>query len=375
MPEQVEICTPAGISLRLCPEDPQTGDGWASCAVRKDSGDDPDSTNRVLVYAKAEKGAEGDITIEGGEGVGRVTKAGLDQPVGAAAINSTPLRMIRENAAEARALFGWTGPLRLIISIPGGEELARKTFNPMLGISGGISILGTTGIVEPMSDEGYIGAIRSELSVLRAAGERKAIITPGNYGMAFLENGVIAQGNMLNSADGAGERLRDALLLPGLQPVKCSNYIGESLAIAGEFGFRHLLLVGHIGKLMKLAAGNFNTHSRYGDGRRELFAAFAGAEGAERRIIAELLDCATSEAAIDLLREAGVWEPVLARLLAAIEKQLERRTEVETGAVLFSQSHGFLGMTGTARRLILQWKEIDETPIKPEGLRGEPQGN
>ena len=359
-PEAVAIPTPSGISLRLCPEDWQFGPGWVSCAVRKDAGDDPDSTNGILVYAKAEKdegeggGAEEGIAIEGGEGIGRVTRPGLDQPVGEAAINSAPRRMIRENVAEARRSCGWTGPLRLTISIPDGAELARKTFNPMLGITGGLSVLGTTGIVEPMSDDAYTGAIRSELSVLRAAGERTALVTPGNYGMAFLQN--IPQTSSPALGEALWNRFQGALSRSG-QPVKCSNYIGETLDIAAELGFRRVLLVGHIGKLMKLATGNFNTHSRYGDSRRELFAAFAGAEGAGQTAVAALLDCATSEAAIDLLQEAGIWEAVLERLLAAIEKQLERRTRVETGAALFSMSRGFLGMTGTARRLILEWDE------------------
>jgi cobalt-precorrin-5B (C1)-methyltransferase len=352
-PPEVEIQTPAGLTLNLRPEDPRFEKDWASCAVRKDAGDDPDCTNGILVYAKAEKGRPGEegIIIDGGEGIGRITKPGLDAPVGAAAINSTPLRMIRECVEEAAGRFDRPGPLRLTISIPGGEALAQKTFNPMLGIVGGLSILGTTGIVEPMSDEGYTGAIRAGLSMLRAMGESGAVITPGNYGMAFIEN----CGADMRNKDGLMEKFRALISRPGFSPVKCGNYIGETLDIAAEFGFSRLLLVGHIGKLMKLAAGNFNTHSRYGDGRREIFAAFAGAEGADTNTIRALLDCATSEAALDLLRDAGILEPTLTRLLAAIAGRLERRQNIETGAVFFSLKHGFLGMTETAQRLLLRW--------------------
>jgi cobalt-precorrin-5B (C1)-methyltransferase len=171
--------------------------------------------------------------------------------------------------------------------------------------------------------------------------------------MAFIEKcgaGPVDSGSL-------AEKFRDVIFRPGFPPVKCSNYIGETLDIAAELGFSRLLLVGHIGKLMKLATGNFNTHSRYGDGRREIFAAFAGAEGADTTTVRSLLDCATSEAAVDLLGDAGILEAVLARLLGAIEKQLERRQNTETGAVFFSLKHGFLGMTETARRLILQWED------------------
>jgi cobalt-precorrin-5B (C1)-methyltransferase len=335
----VEIATPSGRRLRLRPEDISREDGAVSCAVRKDAGDDPDITDGILVYVRVEKSAGSGIMIEGGRGVGRVTKPGLDAPPGAAAINRTPLRMIRENVETVRERYGYEGGLKVSISIPGGEELARRTFNPELGIVGGLSILGTSGIVEPMSDDGFIGAIEAELRVLRAGGEYKALITPGNYGRDFL-------------ASRYGELSSN--------PVKCSNYVGDALDIAAGMGFRYLLLAGHIGKLIKLAVGSFNTHSKYGDPRMVIFAAHAGLAGGGRELIARIMDCATTESAIGLLVEAGLWGTVKESIFDAVQKTLDRRCgeKLSAGAVLFSSQWGFLGCTVRGEELLSRWKNL-----------------
>ena len=162
-----------------------------SCAVRKDSGDDPDITNHVLIYATAARSDKPGIHIDGGEGVGRVTKPGLDQPVGSAAINSTPRRMIAEAVQEVLRDERENRPdavppgLDITISVPGGRELAAKTFNPRLGIEGGISILGTSGIVEPMSDQALLDTIRVEVRVRKEEGLTILPAAPGNYGKNF----------------------------------------------------------------------------------------------------------------------------------------------------------------------------------------------
>ena len=166
--------------------------------------------------------------------------------MGAAAINSVPRRMIRENLEEVCALADWSGGLEAVISVPEGERLAKKTFNPRLGIAGGISILGTTGIVEPMSDGALVGTIRAELSQRRAAGDCYVLLTPGNYGSEFI---------------------RDGLGLDPALAVQTSNFIGDALDLCRELGFSGALLVGHVGKLVKLAGGMLNTHSRWGDCR------------------------------------------------------------------------------------------------------------
>jgi cobalt-precorrin-5B (C1)-methyltransferase len=335
----VEIYTPAGRPLRLFPEDISREHGAVTCAIRKDAGDDPDITDGVLVYARVEKKAGTGIVIEGGRGVGRVTKAGLDAPPGAAAINKTPLRMIRENVEAVRSRYGYDGGLRVTISIPEGERLARRTFNPDLGIVGGLSILGSSGIVEPMSDDGFIGAIAVELRVLRAQGEYKAVITPGNYGKDFL----VACG---------GE--------PNRNPVKCSNYIGDALDIAADEGFHYLLLAGHIGKLIKLAAGNFNTHSKYGDPRMEILAAHTGLAGGGKELIGHIFDCVTTESVIDLLTKENLWDVVKKSIFTAVQKRLDRRCgeNLITGAVFFSSQWGFLGGTCRGTDLLSRWKTL-----------------
>ena len=255
--ETVALLTPKGIRLELEVREVETGPGYVSCAIAKDAGDDPDVTNGALIFARVSRREEPGIVIDGGPGVGRVTKPGLDQPVGAAAINSVPRRMIRENLEEVCALADWSGGLEAVISVPEGERLAKKTFNPRLGIAGGISILGTTGIVEPMSDGALVGTIRAELSQRRAAGDRYVLLTPGNYGSEFI---------------------RDGLGLDPALAVQTSNFIGDALDLCRELGFSGALLVGHVGKLVKLAGGMLNTHSRWGDCRMEILAAHAGAD-------------------------------------------------------------------------------------------------
>jgi cobalt-precorrin-5B (C1)-methyltransferase len=335
----VEILTPRGSRLVLSPEDIRQNGSGASCAVRKDAGDDPDVTDHILVYAAVKKNRSSRIIIRGGPGVGRVTKPGLDPPVGAAAINHTPLRMIRENLQELREKYAYPGGLTVTISIPGGEALARRTFNPKLGIVGGLSILGTSGVVEPKSDDGFIGAIRAEFSVLHAGGEHKALIALGNYGRDFLKT----HGGLVKGV-----------------PVVCGNYIGESLDMAREFGFEYLLLVGHIGKLIKLVTGNFNTHSKYGDPRLEIFAAYAGLAGAPRDLIQRIFDSATTEEVLRILGRGELWEDIKGRILTKIQEQLDYRGggKIKTGAIVFSVTRGLLGSTPGGEALLEQWEGL-----------------
>ena len=245
--ETVWLMTPRGIGLTLEVKEPVRGEDFASCGIVKDSGDDPDVTNGMTVYAKVEKtSVRGEIRIDGGEGIGRVTKPGLDQPVGNAAINSTPRRMIADELRTVMEDAGYGGGLSVTISAPAGVELAKKTFNPRLGIVGGLSILGTTGIVEPMSDEAVVETIRTELSMRAASGRKTVLFVPGNYGADYLKN---------------------ELRIDPEIAVTTSNFIGDAFSLAAEFGFSGALLVGHIGKLVKLGGGIFNTHSRWGDCR------------------------------------------------------------------------------------------------------------
>jgi cobalt-precorrin-5B (C1)-methyltransferase len=323
-----EIDTPAGKRLNLPLHDRKREGAAASCAVRKDGGDDTDVTTGCLVYARVTKRPETGFAIEGGEGVGRVTLEGLDAPVGEAAINSVPHRMIREALRETCEAAGFTGGLLVTVSVPDGERIARRTFNERLGVVGGLSILGTTGIVEPASEDAFLGAVKAELSVLRAAGMDTVTLTPGNIGLDFVERNC-----------------------PGYRPVKCANFIGDSIILAARAGFKRVLVAGHIGKLVKLATGGFNTHSRYGDARLFIFAAFAGASGADSLLTAELLRCATTEAAIELLLAAQLWEPVFENILETTQTRLDEFcirhgcAGIRCEAMFFSSKYGFLGRT------------------------------
>ncbi|MBR0376610.1 MAG: cobalamin biosynthesis protein CbiD, partial [Firmicutes bacterium] len=295
--------------------------------------------NGALVYANVSYSDTPGVTIDGGEGVGRVTKPGLDQPVGNAALNSVPRKMIRENVGEVMALFDHTGGLSVIISIPAGIELAKKTFNPRLGIVGGISVLGTTGIVEPMSEKALVETIRTELNQHHALVEENVLLTPGNYGADFIKNGL------------------------GLDPekaVQTSNFIGDSIDICNALGFRRALLIGHIGKLVKLAGNMMNTHSKYGDCRMDIIAASAGAEGATAGLIANILGCVSCDEAVRLLREA---DPELEKrtLVRATQKAYEnlchRAGEMNIEMIMFSKEYGILGETENARAYLRLFRE------------------
>ncbi len=327
----VSIVTPAGVAVSAPVENACIGEGYAFCGVRKDGGDDIDATDRLLICAKVSRREENNITLTGGKGVGIVTKPGLNQPVGAYAINDVPRRMILFEAQSACEEFEFPHGLCVEISVPDGEEIAKKTFNPRLGIEGGISILGTDGIVRPKSVQALIDTIKVEISQRAALGAQYLLIVPGGYGADF------------------------AAGLPGLakvDPVQCSNYVGQTIDMARDAGMKGVLLVSHVGKLCKLAGGIMNTHSREADCRAELFAAFSAAEGADRKTVLALLDSVSTDACIAILDEKGIKEVVLARMMARIDDHLTRRADgMRIGAVMFSAKYGFLGKTPEADRL------------------------
>lgn len=329
----ISLITPKGVALTLPVLDITMEETRVSCAIRKDSGDDPDVTNGALVYAEVTAKEAPGIAIDGGFGVGRVTKKGLDQSVGSAAINSIPRQMIRENLEEILALTDQKCGLSVVISVPEGEKLAKQTFNPRLGIVGGISILGTTGIVEPMSEKALVDTIRVELNQRKANGDEYVLLTPGNYGCDFIRAG---------------------LALNPEQAVQSSNFIGESLDICRELGFRGALLVGHIGKLVKLAGGMMNTHSKYGDCRMELLAAHAGAAGLPPEKIGEILECVACDDALRILKDAGCFEKTLAGLTEKVLFHLRHRAgeDMEVGTILFSKEYGLLAQSDNAMELI-----------------------
>lgn len=330
----VKLKTPNGKVVTIPLMNFAKEDGQASCAAKKDSGDDPDVTHGALIVAtvRLRNDKLGDIIVSGGQGVGRVTKPGLARPVGEVAINPVPLEMIRKEVKRVMEDFSYEGSVDVEISVPKGEALAKKTFNSKLGILGGISILGTTGIVEPMSEKALVDTIKVELDVLAAAGEKDPVITPGNYGERFL-----------------AENTR----IPAEKIVKCSNFIGETLDYVATKGFRSVLLVGHVGKLIKVAGGMMNTHSKYGDGRMEQMEKYAREVDGSTEIREKLLACVTTEEAIALLKEEGLWEEVLKRILQDVEVHCRNRVaeKLSVAAVMYSNVYGYLGETSLAREL------------------------
>lgn len=331
--ETIRLLTPKGIPLELEVLERELSPDMARCAIRKDSGDDPDVTDKTLIFAEVRRTGEPGVLIDGGPGVGRVTKRGLDQPVGNAAINSVPRQMIRENLEEVIRLTDWTGGLSVIISAPDGERLAKKTFNPRLGIVGGISILGTTGIVEPMSESALVETIHVELRQRRENGADHVLLTPGNYGSDFIKGSLE--------------------LTPGRE-VQVSNFIGDGIDLCRDLGFRGFVLVGHIGKLVKLAGNMMNTHSKYGDCRMDILAACGGACGLRSERIREMLDCAACDDALRILGEEGIEKETMRLLTERIAAQLRHRAgeELEAGVLVFSNVYGILGETENARDLL-----------------------
>ena len=331
----VELTTPKGIRLNLEVLDIniQYSENTVSCAVKKDAGDDPDVTDGLKIYASVCKTGKAGIRIDGGEGVGRVTREGLEQSVGSAAINSVPRAMIQEGVEEVCRCFGYGGGISVIISIPEGRELAKKTFNPRLGIEGGLSVLGTSGIVEPMSEAALIETIRMEIRMQNTQGHKYLVLAPGNYGLDFLKE-------------------YNPKLLEHC--VKYSNFLGEALDAAAEYGFQGVLIAGHIGKLVKLAGGIMNTHSRNADARMEILTSHAAVLGAGQDTAAALMDCVTTDEALDILKDAGLLKGVMNRLMERMEFYVSHRSggAFSCGVITFSLKHGILGKSEHAEEIL-----------------------
>ena len=279
-PERVGIVVPAGKTF--APEIIARG-GYV-CGVIKDGGDDPDITTGSEVRARVRlMESDGGIRFLAGDGVGTITLPGMKLPVGEAAINPVPRRMIEQ---AVRQVF----PARaaeVTVSIPGGEELAKRTFNPRLGVVGGLSVLGTTGVVRPMSEEALKETIRLELSVRKSQGAEE-------IGLVFGSQGETAA----------------AALFPGMQTVQMSNFVGFALDSAAELGFLRVILLGQPGKLVKVSGGSMQTHSQYGDGRRETLIAHLALMGAPVELLEFVRQSVTLDGCISPIYDAGfdaVW--------------------------------------------------------------------
>lgn len=341
--KQITIETPKGILFDAVIVDIARAENVVSCGVVKDGGDDPDITTGAHICAKVgfadtdgeqlQESGQPHIDIEGGTGVGRVTKPGLDQPVGNAAINHVPREMIEKEVLEVCRLFDYRDGLAVEISVPQGEELAEKTFNPRLGIVGGISILGTSGIVEPMSSQALLDTIRVELRQKYAQGMTIVAVSPGNYGLDFMKR---AYGYDLDAS------------------VKCSNFIGDTIDMAIDIGFDRMLLTGHIGKLVKVAGGIMNTHSREGDCRMEILAATALRNHVPLEQLEKILSCVTTEEAVRILDSCGKKDAVMAALVEKIMFYVNKRStgKMQIEVILYSNEFGELGKSAGAEQFL-----------------------
>lgn len=331
--ETVQLMTPKGILLTLELKNIRIESDKVTCAIQKDAGDDPDTTNGIMVYASVQKTNDPGIVVDGGIGVGRVTKAGLSQKIGEAAINPVPKAMILREAAETAEKYDYEGGLKIIISVPEGIEIGKKTFNPRLGIVGGISILGTSGIVEPMSEAALVQSINVEMKQHFLQGEEYILVTPGNYGADYL---------------------REHMDLPYEKNIKCSNYVGETIDMAVDMGVKGILFIAHIGKFVKVAAGIMNTHSHSADGRMEVLASNAIRADAPLECAKEILDASTTDEALEILERYQVMQGTMREILDRIQFYLNHRSyeQILLGAVIFNNTCGYLGQTADAAELI-----------------------
>lgn len=298
--ETVEVETACGNLLSIALRDQEITPEYARCSVIKDSGDDPDVTHRAKIIAEVRPLRQVGIIIRGGKGVGRVTKPGLPVPVGEYAINPVPRKMIvKELSLYLSSQGGSQNGFEVIISVPKGEELAKQTFNPRLGIEGGISILGTSGIVEPKSLAAYKASLTLELDVIKACGKKKVALVLGYVGEKFC---------------------KETLGLEDDTIIKIGDHVGFMLEECAYKGIREVILAGHIGKLAKVANGQFNTHCQHGDGRLETIAHYAKLCGAPDAVLQEINNQKTAEAAIEILKQNNLCETFNKLAQGVVEK-------------------------------------------------------
>lgn len=364
--DYIDLMTPGGKCTHMEILEHRFRENEAGCCVKKDSGDDPDVTNGTCIWAwirrLGEENLEPDnsgnqkgcgnqedswyqdtvfpfLYLTGGQGIGRVTKPGLACPVGKHAINPVPRDMIFQAVGMVCRKQGIMDPLLITIEIPEGERLAKQTFNPKLGIEGGISVLGTSGIVEPMSEQALLDTIRLEIHMKAVEGRQRLILTPGNYGETFL---------------------KETMGLSLSQAVTCSNFIADAVEAAAGEGMREILFAGHIGKLIKVAAGMRNTHSKYGDHRMETLETCAKMAGIrEEDLLAHLRGSNTTEEAVEHLKQNGWLESVMKVVAEEIQRQMNRwaGASCQIQVVTFSSVYGILGMTKQAKDLAERLKQ------------------
>ncbi|HHC2227623.1 TPA: cobalt-precorrin-5B (C(1))-methyltransferase CbiD [Klebsiella pneumoniae] len=320
---QVSIVTPSGVTLCLNVESPHVEGQQAVAAIRKDGGDDVDATHGMLIFARVTLNDSGEISLQGGEGIGTVTRKGIGLPTGSPAINRTPRHTIETAVREA---IGPTRGAQVEIFAPEGVLRAQKTYNARLGILGGISIIGTTGIVTPMSEESWKRSLSLELEIKRAAGLERVVLVPGNHGERFV---------------------REQMGIDPQMVVTMSNFVGYMIEEAVRLGFRQIVLIGHPGKLIKIAAGIFHTHSHIADARMETLVAHLALLGAPLPLLTLVSECDTTEAAMEHIDAWGyqrLYNHLAERICQRVLETLRFTQQPPTcDAVLFSFDNQVLG--------------------------------
>lgn len=309
----------------------------ASCAIKKDGGDDQDATDGALIFATVKLRDDNEIHLDGGKGVGRVTKEGLANKPGMPAINPTPRRVIK---AAAREELGEKRGINIVISVPEGERIAKLTYNLRLGIVGGISILGTSGVVTPMSESSWKHSISIEMNIHRKRGDNTIVLVPGNYGEDFA---------------------KDELGIPNAKIVQMSNFVGYVLHETQRLGFTKVLIVGDLGKMIKVAGGIFSTHSKDADARAEIMVAnLALMGGVPTAFLRKINQCLTTISMIKMIDEAGyqeVYQMIADKIKLRAEKLLaHREPHVEIDVVIFSRESGFLAASKPFQEIKGEWQ-------------------
>ena len=332
----INIDTPKGIPLTLSVRNIEISDDYAICSIEKDGGDDIDATHKMNIFAKAElidNLDDEEILVTGGKGIGLVTKKGLSVEVGKHAINPIPMKMIKGEVKkiirEKEDFIENNKSIKITIFAPEGEEIAKKTFNPRLGIVGGISILGTTGIVEPMSEEGWKKSLSIELEMKRVQGLDKIILVPGNHGEEFI---------------------REHLKIDMHNCVRMSNFVGYMLNEAKRLGFKKILMAGHIGKFIKISAGIFQTHSKVCDARNEIMIANLALLGADLDFLNKINECVTTEGAVEIIDDSkykDIYNILCDKCRNRVEQYLNE-DDIEVGIYMFRMDKSLLGKSANA---------------------------
>ncbi len=328
-PKQVTVLSPQRTELVIPVETAEAHGNVGIATCLKDGGDDLDCTHGTPIIVTVEITDKPGMELRAGKGVGTVTKPGLQVKVGRPAINPGPQIMLRyvyeELVEEGKGCI-------VTVSIPKGVELAKQTLNPSLGVVGGISVLGTTGIVKPMSEEAYKKSLAPQVPVVFASGIRTAALCPGRI----------------------GETAAKIMGIPADAIIETSNYIGFMMEQCVAGGFEKMLLIGHMGKLVKVASGSFHTYNRNSDGRMETMAAYAAMNGASCDVVREIMCCTTTDGAAEIVHREG---------LDGIYQDMAERAQVRSERYIFGKARIgviFAAMDGTIQAVSSRAKEILE---------------